>query len=77
MSNEVDEIFSAVTQHQVDNPDHGYNCPCMDEYIRKMRSILHAYFDLSDIRDSPENETLYKSIKRWVVVVKLALRDIA
>ncbi len=37
-----DQLIHEITQHERNNPTHGINCACMDDYIRKFREMSEA-----------------------------------
>lgn len=38
----IDDIRKQIELHHEENPSHGYNCSCMDKYIRSARTLLTA-----------------------------------
>lgn len=37
------EILEAMEQHTIAYPDHGYNCGCKDQYLRRARAYFRAH----------------------------------
>ena len=38
----VAEIFSDIVEHGREHPDHGYNCACLDQYLRELKRAVHT-----------------------------------
>lgn len=58
MARSLEEILSDVVQHGKDNPNHGFNCTCMDQFIREVRDQVKSVIADTPGRD-PFNRVYY------------------
>lgn len=48
MIDSIDEAVKKMAQHTKDNPKHGPNCSCKDEFLRSVRRFLKINPDYWD-----------------------------
>jgi hypothetical protein len=42
----IEDVIRLSMQHALDRPNHGFDCACMDEVIRRLRAELEPLRDL-------------------------------
>jgi hypothetical protein len=47
---DLEGLLHEIVQHHRNEPDHGINCACMDEFIRQFRRMTEAPVDRGEQR---------------------------
>lgn len=61
----IDKILEAVVKHQDEHPSHGYDCSCMDPFVRLLRQDIKKIVPGPVYDGTPEDDAL--KVKNWRV----------
>ncbi len=68
------DVLQDVVRHGLDNPTHGFNCACLDKFIREVRSAVHQVAPTSETE--PEWEKRIDARNRVAYVLRAVGRDL-
>lgn len=71
---DLTQVLSDITLHHTENPNHGVNCACMDQYIREFRKAITLQQEYVDAYPGDSKE-LWPLQNRIDYVIQTALRN--